>query len=99
MILNNPEINYSKKYYSKEMHFILKIPDYIVSNHKNPSIDLIKLITLLVTFHHFNDSIRILNNENYRQIISSNYDIPYIKDLENEIRAYSNKFKYHNEIF
>ena len=25
MILNNPEINYSKKYYSKEMHFILKI--------------------------------------------------------------------------
>ena len=99
MILNNPEINYSKKILFQGDALYFKNPDYIVSNHKNPSIDLIKLITLLVTFHHFNDSIRILNNENYRQIISSNYDIPYIKDLENEIRAYSNKFKYHNEIF
>ena len=99
MILNDPEINYSKKVLFQGDALYFKNPDFIVSNHKNPGLDLMKLITLLVTFHHLNESIRILNNKKYRQLISSNYDISDMKDLENEIRAYSNKFKYHNEIF
>ena len=99
MILNDPEINYSKKRLVQGDALYFKNPDFIVKNHKNPGIDLMKLITLLITFRHFNASIRILNDKKFRQLISSNYDILDIKDLENEIREYSNKFKYHNEIF
>lgn len=99
MILNNPKINYSKKILFQGDALYFKNPDFIVKNHKNPGLDLMKLITLLITFHHFNDSIRILNDKKYRQLIRSNYDILDIKDLENEIILYSNKFKFHNEVF
>ena len=99
MILNDPEINYSKKILLQGDALYFKNPDFIVKNHKNPGLDLMKLITLLITFHHFNASIRILNDKKFRKLISSNYDVLDIKDLENEIREYSNKFKYHNEIF
>ncbi len=99
MILNDPDINYSKKILFQGDALYFKNPDFIVTNHKNPGLDLMKLISLLVTFNHFNASIRILNDKKFRQIISSDYDTSNIKSLENEIRTYSNKFKYHNEIF
>tara|TARA_B100001996_G_C18658853_1_gene592264 strand:+ start:1252 stop:2298 length:1047 start_codon:yes stop_codon:yes gene_type:complete len=99
MILNSPDINYSKKILFQGDALYFKNPDFIIKNHKNPGHDLMKLISMLVTFHHFNGSLKILNDKKFRQLISSTYNDSKIKSLENEIKIYSNKFKYHNKIF
>lgn len=99
MVLNNPEINYSKKIISQGDALYFKNPDFIVNNHKKPGLDLMKLISMLITFYHFNDSLRILNDIKFRQHISSVYGDSKIKNLEDEIIACSEKFDYHNKVF
>jgi len=99
MLLNSPDINYSKKILFQGDALYFKNPDFIIKNHKNPGHDLMKLISMLVTFHHFNGSLKILNDKKSRQLISSIYNDSKIKSLENEIKIYSNKFKYHDKIF
>ena len=99
LLLNDSDIKYSKKVLFQGDALYFKKPDYIVKNHKDPGLDLMKLISMLFTFYHFDESLRILNNNQYRQLISNVYSDSKLINLEKEIKIFSDSFNYHNKIF
>ena len=99
MLLNIPEINYSKKILFQGDALYFKKPDFIVKNHKNPALDIMKLISLLITFYHFSDALSILNDKKLYKLLCTVYNESKINNLCNEIREFSEKFNLHNKVF
>ena len=58
-----------------------------------------KLISMLLTFHHFSNALAILNNKKLHKILYPVYSETKINNLGNEIREFSKKFNLHNKVF
>ena len=92
-------INYSKKILFQGDALYFKKPDFIVKNHKNPALDIMKLISMLITFYHFSDALSILNDKKLYKLLCTVYNESKISNLGNEIREFSEKFNLHNKVF